>query len=169
MLKMMDNLPARPDPADLSSEIAALARRYRRANGPVMSLVTKLGGSLEARASLIPAALRARIGRVTETALAGAWGLAGAGARRLPVGGRRGSLVAAAASGALGGAGGLATSVAELPVTVAVILHAIRREAVAAGFDPEDPSIRGHACRSLLREARWPRMTGSTPRSCPPG
>ncbi|MGB4825848.1 MAG: hypothetical protein WBP18_00985, partial [Paracoccaceae bacterium] len=65
MLKMMDNLPARPDPADLSSEIAALARRYRRANGPVMSLVTKLGGSLEARVSLIPAALRARIGRVT--------------------------------------------------------------------------------------------------------
>ena len=149
MLKMMDNLPARPDPADLSSEIAALARRYRRANGPVMSLVTKLGGSLEARASLIPAALRARIGRVTETALAGAWGLAGAGARRLPVGGRRGSLVAAAASGALGGAGGLATSVAELPVTVAVILHAIRREAVAAGFDPEDPSIRG-ACLQVF-------------------
>ena len=48
---------------------------------------------------------------------------------------------------AAGGAGGLATSIAELPVTIAVILHAIRRAAAEEGFDPDDPAIRLEALR----------------------
>ena len=34
------------------------------------------------------------------------------------------------------------TSLAELPVTITIILHAIRKAAVANGFDPESPAIR---------------------------
>jgi hypothetical protein len=43
--------------------------------------------------------------------------------------------------------GGIATSIAELPVTITVILHAIRRAAAEEGFDPDDPAIRLEALR----------------------
>ena len=137
-------IPQDPDP---SPEIAALARRYRRANGPLIALVTRLGGSFERQLAMLPASVKGRIGWLTEAAIARAWGLAGAGERRLPTPGKRGAMAAALASGAAGGAGGLATSVAELPVTVALILHAIRAEAVAAGYDPDDPAIRAQCLK----------------------
>lgn len=136
---MTQTLPACPQ-APLT-EIAALARRYRRANGPVMGLVTKLGGSFEKQLALMPAGLRDRAGRLTETALRQAWALAEQGGRRLPDPGRRGHMLAAMAAGAAGGAGGVATALAELPVTVTVILTAIRSEALAAGLDPADPLV----------------------------
>lgn len=136
-------LPAlQPDAApDLAAAIATLAARHRRANGSVMALVTRLGGSFERQLALLPRGFRDRVGAATEAALAGAWGLAGASARRLPDPGRRGRLAAVVASGAAGGAGGLATALAEIPVTVTLILSAIRAEALAAGFDPDDPQV----------------------------
>jgi hypothetical protein len=51
------------------------------------------------------------------------------------------------ASGAAGGAGGLPTALAELPVAVTLILHAIRQAARAEGFDPDDPAIRAECIR----------------------
>ncbi|MES2667153.1 MAG: EcsC family protein [Pseudomonadota bacterium] len=128
--------------AALTDDLAPLVRRYRRANGPMMALVNRLGGSLEGKLGMIPAALRDRIEAVVAQALSAAYGLAARGAQIGPLGGPRGPLIAAMASGAAGGAGGIATSLAELPVTITVILHAIQREAVAAGFDPDDPAIR---------------------------
>ena len=142
---MEDSLPmVLPDP---EPEIETLARRYRRAGGPVVLIMTKLGGGFERQLSVLPEGLRLRVGQVTEAALSASWGLADFGARMLPQPGKRGSMVAAVASGAAGGAGGLATSIAELPVTVTVILHAIRAEAVAAGYDPSDPSIRAECLK----------------------
>jgi hypothetical protein len=136
---MDQTLPPLSD--DTAREIAALAQRYRRANGPVISLVTKLGGSFEKQLSLLPAGFRDRVGQATEAALRQAWGLADQGGRRLPDPGRRGAVAAAMVTGAAGGAGGITTSLAELPVTVTLILHAIRAEAVAAGLDPADPGV----------------------------
>lgn len=141
--------------ANLTSEIEALARRYRRAGGPVVALMTKIGGSLERQFSALPMALRDRVGQLTETALQASWNMADLGGRALDKAApkasaqtaRRGSMFAAVASGAAGGAGGLASSVAELPVTVTVILHAIRAEAKAAGFDPRDPKIRAECLK----------------------
>lgn len=141
----METLPAIAPP-DRSAEIAALARRYRLANGPVMALVNRIGGRLEDRLGAIPDGVRAQIGVVTERALLAAHGLAGAG-DRAPDLGRQGPLAAAMVTGALGGAGGIATSVAELPVTITVILHAIRRAAREAGYDPDDPAIRAECLR----------------------
>ena len=89
----------------------------------------------------LPPRLRSELERVTAAALGTAFGVGGA----VPAVGRRGTLAAAILSGAAGGAGGLATSLAELPVTVTVILKAIREEAEAAGFDPAEPSVRA-AC-----------------------
>ncbi len=130
------------------AEIDALARRWKRANGPVIALMNRFGGTLEAQMGLIPASLRHRIDAVTVQALEGAYGLARQG-DRLPGTGGRGTMVAAMASGAAGGAGGLATAVAELPFTITVLLHAIRREAQAAGYDPDDPWIRAESLRTF--------------------
>ncbi len=128
------------DPADAIAELAA---RYRRANGPVMRLVTKLGGSLESQMSLVPLSLRDQIERTVARALAASYGLAG----RAPDLGERGPMVAVMASGAAGGAGGIATSLAELPVTVTLILNTIRAAAVEAGLDPAEPWVQAECLR----------------------
>lgn len=140
-------LPA-PRLADPAPEIAALARRWRRANGPMMALVTRMGGALETQLSVLPEALRHRIETVTAKALETAYGLAAQGGR-LPETRGRGTMAAAMATGAAGGVGGLATAVAELPFTITVLLHAIRREAAKAGYDPDDPWIRAEALRTF--------------------
>ena len=57
-------LPVLHNPA-ISTEIAELARAYKRANGPVMSLVNRLGGGMEKQMDLLPARLRVEIDRVT--------------------------------------------------------------------------------------------------------
>lgn len=140
---MSDDLPALlpvfADP-ELTTGIAALALRYRRAKGPVVSVITRLGGKLETQMALLPVGVRDRVGSAVEAGLRASWAAASA-ARLGPKVGPRGSMAAAVAAGAAGGAGGLATSMAELPVTVTLILHAIRAEAEAAGYDPDDPHI----------------------------
>lgn len=122
-------------------DIAALAARYRRANGPLMALMNRIGGGVEAQMKALPAPVRDQIGRVTESALLAAFGLAAQGARAPDIG-PQGPMIAVMATGAAGGFGGLPTAIAELPVTVTVILHAIRAAASEAGYDPDDPNIR---------------------------
>jgi len=147
---MDQTLPALPAtlPPDPAPEIAALARRWRKANGPMMALVTRMGGALETQLAVLPRGLRDRIETATAQALDLAYGLAAQG-DRLPATRGRGTLAMALATGAAGGAGGIATAVAEIPFTISVLLHAIRREAVAAGFDPDDPWIRAEALRAF--------------------
>lgn len=141
---MTDNLPTLSAP-DLDREIAALAHAARRANGPLMSLVNRLGGGVERQMALLPPQIRAELERVTAQALMAAHGLAGLGGE----GDGRGTLAAAMATGAAGGAGGMLTSIAELPVTITLILRAIRAEARAAGFDPAEEGIRA-ACLEVF-------------------
>ncbi len=129
--------------ADPGPRIAELARRYKRANGPVMRLVNRMGNTLENQLSVVPDRYRGHVERATAQALETAYGLAG----RAPDMGERGPMMAVLASGAAGGAGGLATSIAELPVTVTLILNAIRAEARAAGYDPDTPAVREECLR----------------------
>lgn len=135
-----------PALSDLSPEIAALAARYRRANGPVIAVLNRLGGSLESQLSALPQSLRDRVDVAAAAALQRAHDLAAQG-RRAPDIGRNGPLAAAVLSGVAGGVGGMATAIAELPVTVTVMLHAIRREAESAGYDPDEPAIRAECLR----------------------
>jgi len=123
--------------------IAALAARHRRANGPVMRVVNRLGGSLESQLALVPAPVREQVERTVARALETSYGLAG----RAPNMGARGPMMAVMASGAAGGAGGIATSLAELPVTVTLILNAIRGTAVEAGLDPAEPWVQAECLR----------------------
>lgn len=143
----MITLPAVIAP-DLDAEITALAQAYRRANGPLMTLINRIGGGLEKQMALIPKPLRAQIEQAVVVALTAAHGVAGL-ADEGPRMGRSASTLAAMATGAAGGAGGLLTSVAEIPVTITVFLHAIRAEAVRAGFDPTEPGVRA-ACLEVF-------------------
>jgi len=140
MDKIMHPIARQEEPDD---QIAALALRYRRANGPVMGLVNRLGGKLESQMALVPDPVRQQIERIVARALETSYGLAG----RAPDMGARGPMVAVLASGAAGGAGGIATSLAELPVTVTVILNAIRAAAMEAGFDPAEPWVQAECLR----------------------
>ncbi len=128
---------------DLATEIAALAGRYRRANGPIMQLMNRLGTSLEGQLGLLPEPMRKQLEAVTAQALEAAYGAA----RRTPDLGARGPMVAVVMSGAAGGAGGMATALAEIPVSVTLILTAIRAEARAAGLDPDDLGVREDCLR----------------------
>ena len=136
----MTNLPARRGP-DLDVEIAGLAHAYGRANGPLLRLVNRMGDGIEAQLARLPVRVRAEVGRVTARALEAAYGAASVGSDAPDVG-RHGVVLAAMATGAIGGAAGLLGSVAEMPVTITVMLHAIRGEALAAGYDPAAPAVR---------------------------
>ncbi|WP_431301267.1 EcsC family protein [Tabrizicola sp. BL-A-41-H6] len=143
----MDQVPAVPAVvADPAPQIAALAVRFKRANGPVMRLVNRLGGSIESKLGLVPAPIRGRIEQVTERALEAAYGVAAQGAR-VPDMGPNGPVYAAMATGAAGGAGGIATSIAELPVTITLILHTIRAAAAEAGYDPDEPWVKAECLK----------------------
>ena len=128
---------------DPALEITGLALRYRRANGPVIRLVNRLGGTLEQQFALVPEGLRHQIEAAVASALHAAYGLAG----RAPDLGPRAPMAAVLISGAAGGIGGLATTLAELPVTVTVILNAIRLAARDAGLDPDEPWVRAECLR----------------------
>lgn len=132
----MDQTPSASP--DLSAQVADLARRYKRANGPVIRLVNRLGGTLENQLSSLPESVRGQIERLTAQALETSYGLAA----HAPDLGQRTPMVAAIATGAAGGAGGLATAVAELPVTVTLFLNTIRSVAREAGLDPNEDWVR---------------------------
>jgi hypothetical protein len=134
-----------PDPG---GEIARLAQRQRRAQGPLMRIINKFGGTVEDQMARLPQSVRTQIERVTAQALQRAVNVAGHG-RAAPDFGPRGAPALAALTGAVGGAGGIATSLAELPITVTVILHAILRAAEAEGFDTTLPEVRAEALRVL--------------------
>lgn len=136
---MKNNLPAPVSDVDL--EVSGLAVRYRRANGPVMALMNRIGGSLEAQLNLLPKGVRDQIEALTAQALSRAMDVAAYGDKARDFG-PRGPMALAMASGAAGGLGGIVTAMAELPVTITIILHAIRRAAANNGFDPDTPSIR---------------------------
>lgn len=136
----MTQLPALKGP-DLEVELTGLAHAYGRANGPLLRLINRLGGRIEAQMRLLPDGVRVEIERAVTAALIRAHGIAAVG-KYAPNLGRRGAVFAAMATGAAGGAAGLAGSLVELPLTITVMLHAIRAEAAAAGYDPDDPAVR---------------------------
>lgn len=127
-----------PSPPDLATQVAELARRYKRANGPVIRLVNRLGATLENQLSALPDSFHAQIERVTAQALQASYAIAA----RTPDLGARGPFAAVIATGAAGGAGGLPTAIAELPVTVTLFLNTIRAEAREAGLDPGEDWVR---------------------------
>lgn len=122
--------------------IADLAQRHRKAGGLVMNLVTFAGSRIENRLEQLPDSVKDRIEGAAAAALERSYRLAGQTQAMVPGIGARGHLAIATLTGAVGGAGGLASALAELPVTVTVIFRALQTIAAAHGYDPADPAVR---------------------------
>lgn len=147
--------PALTDAA--RAEIAALARRQRKAGGLLMKAVNFVGTGVEDGLKLLPAPARGAITRAAAQALTRSYDLAarsragGRGGLRAAlaraVRGDRAHKVVAAATGAMGGAGGLVTTLAEIPVATAVIFRAVQGVAEAHGEDPGSEETRAECLR----------------------
>ncbi|MCV2880559.1 EcsC family protein [Actibacterium sp. XHP0104] len=139
----MSNLvPHNPIP-DVDAALDALARRYRQAGGFGIEALNMVGGQAENLLERLPAPVRSRLDTATAQALRAAFDVAHLSrGGRIPDGTGWQNTLVTGAMGAAGGLGGLPTALAELPVTVTVLLRAIQGIAASHGFDPADPAVR---------------------------
>jgi hypothetical protein len=139
-------------PLDVDAEIKALAKRYRSANSVGMQLLNVVGGQAENLLERLPDSAKDKLEVAAERALRSA--LEAAGKTRGVVPDQRGWLntAVATAMGAAGGMGGLPSALAELPVTVTVLMRAMLGIAAEHGFDPEEPEV-AQACLMVFASA----------------
>ena len=133
-----NTLPVR---IDVEGELDALARRYKGAGGLGISVLNLIGGSAENLLDRLPDAVRRNLERATLVALRQA--MRAAHSSRSVVPDQKGWLNQAVTSalGAAGGAGGLPTALAELPVTTTLLLRCIQGVAVEHGFDASAENV----------------------------
>ena len=128
-------------PMDTQIAISELARRHKAAGGVGLQVLNMIGGRAENLLERLPDQVKVGLEGATERALLVA--MQAAKQSRAVVPDQKGWLNTAVttAMGAVGGAGGLPTALAELPVTTTVLLRAIQGIAAEYGFDPNDPSV----------------------------
>ncbi|WP_026756362.1 EcsC family protein [Sediminimonas qiaohouensis] len=140
---MTEILPPAPSAApDLEAELAALARRYRGADGAAMRLLTQLGTQAETLLERLPDDLRGGLNGLTSRALEQAMGAAHSSRGWVGDQPAWAKTALATALGGFGGAGGLPGAMVELPVTTTLLLRAIQDVAAGNGFDPGAESVR---------------------------
>lgn len=136
---MTDMTPDLRGPAlvlDRHAEMQRLAQRYGDAGSLGLDLLNALGLRAEDLFQHLPVRLRDRLDGVTERALGEAMRVAHVSRRAGKWEPEWFNRVLAGALGAAGGFGGAPTALAEVPVTVVVLLREIQSEAVRLGFDP---------------------------------
>lgn len=128
-------------PVDVDQHLDQLARRYKGAGGGAVELLNIVGGRAEGLLDRLP--VTARNGLQDATRLALEQAMKAAHGSRGMVPDQKGWLNTAigTAMGAAGGAGGLPTALAELPVTTTLLLRIIQGVAVEHGFDPASESV----------------------------
>ncbi len=128
-------------PLDTRTAITHLARRHKAAGGVGLQVLNMIGGRAENLLERLPNSVKLGLEGATERALKIA--LTAAKQSRGVVPDQKGWLNTAVttAMGAVGGAGGLPTALAELPVTTTVLLRAIQGIAAEYEFDPNDPAV----------------------------
>lgn len=126
--------------------IGQLARRQDGAQGHLMRAITALGGQVEHGLGMLPAPMRKQVEEAARQALRQSYHLASRsrdlGPLQRALATDRAHKIAAALSGAVGGVGGLATSVAELPLATTMIFRAIQGVAQTHGEDPQTEEVR---------------------------
>lgn len=122
--------------------IDALAKRHKAANGIGMQLMGAVGGSAENLLERLPDRVKDRLEGATRAALETSFNAAARSRGLISDRSDWLNTVIATAMGVAGGAGGLATSLAELPVTTTVLLRAIQGIAAEHGFDPAEEDVR---------------------------
>ncbi len=128
---------------DLDKEIALIAKRYRKAGGVGIQVLNLVGGQAENLLEKLPDQVKDHLEDATKKALNLALAAATRSRGIVPDQSTWLNTVAATAMGAAGGAGGLPTALAELPVTTTVLLRAIQGIAAEYGLDPAEPEIQG--------------------------
>ncbi len=143
------------------TELNALAKRHRAASGPVMQVISFVGGSAEGLLGKLPAPVRNGLEGATERALEGA--LTAAARSRDMVADRPDWMNTALsmAMGAAGGFGGLPGALAELPFTVTMLMRAIQGIAAEHGFDPASDEVRMECLRVFASAGPLARDDGS--------
>lgn len=146
----IDRVPAVRRGSDreaLAREVARLAAIEAGAGTGLMKVVTRLGTSLEGSLARLSAQQRAGIEKAVISGLELSYRLAAESHGGAPVaqegaGRDRGHRLAAAATGAVGGLGGLPATVVELPATITVMFRAVQAVARAHGEDMSDADTR---------------------------
>lgn len=133
--------PATPLSDEARTLIKALAQRQHGARSLLMAVITRVGGQVETGIKALPDTVQTRLNDIARTALTRSYDMAH---RSHSIGPRsaRAHKMAASVTGAFGGAGGLATSVVEMPVAITMIFRAVQQIAIKNGFDAADQSTR---------------------------
>jgi hypothetical protein len=131
-----------PVAIDVEAELEKIARRYKGAGGVGINVLNLIGGQAENLLERLPAKVRTQLEAATVSALNHAMTAAHKSRGRVPDQASWLNSAVSAAMGAAGGAGGLPTALAELPVTTTLLLRVIEGVAVEHGFDPELESVR---------------------------
>lgn len=129
-------------PDAVQRQVADLARRARKVNGPMMRALNSFGGKAEAWMAALPLPARQAFDNFARQTLVGLYHGAGQAKKSLPDLGSGGHKWAAALSGAAGGSAGMASAMVELPATVMLMFGAMQRAASDAGYDPDAEDIR---------------------------
>jgi hypothetical protein len=138
---------AKRKPLDVEARLSELARRHRSAGGLGMRLVSLAGGTAENLLERLPDKVKDRLEGATKAALEKALDAAAVSRGVVPDKGDWLNSVVTAALGAAGGAGGLPTALAELPVTTTILMRAIQGIAAEHGYDPTDDATRADCVR----------------------
>jgi EcsC protein family len=130
-----------PIPIDVDAQLQEIATRYKQAGGLGITLLNLIGGSAESLLKNLPEAVRGNLEAATLAALNHAMKAAHSSRAVVPDQKSWLNQTVTAAMGAAGGAGGLPTALAELPVTTTLLLRVIQGVAVQHGFDPASENV----------------------------
>ena len=137
-MDISSNLPA---PIDVDARLDEIALRYKQAGGLGINVLNLIGGSAENLLDRLPSGVRSNLEAATIKALNHAMKAAHSSRAVVPDQKSWLNQTVTAAMGAAGGAGGLPTALAELPVTTTLLLRVIQGVAVEHGFDPEAENV----------------------------
>ncbi|AXI48788.1 protein EcsC [Sulfitobacter sp. SK012] len=137
-MKLETNLPAT---VDVEARLNAIAKRYREAGGVGINVLNVIGGQADGLLDRLPGPVRRNLEVATVKALTQAMKAAHTSRGVVPDQASWLNTAVSAAMGAAGGAGGLPTALAELPVTTTLLLRVIQGVAVEHGFDADAENV----------------------------
>jgi hypothetical protein len=130
-----------PTVIDVDARLDEIAIRYKQAGGVGINVLNLIGGSAENLIDKLPSGVRGNLEAATVKALEQAMKLAHSSRSYVPDQKSWLNQAASTAMGAAGGAGGLPTALAELPVTTTLLLRVIQGVAVEHGFDAASDNV----------------------------
>ncbi|WP_136441135.1 EcsC family protein [Pacificoceanicola onchidii] len=157
----MENSDLVQETVDVEKAIADLAARYTAAGNFGVQVLNVLNWPAESLIERLPENARAKLETATVRGLEAAMSAA-SGTRSLIKDQKNWvNTATTTAVGVVGGLGGLTTALAELPVTVTMLMRSVQAVAAEHGFDPDEEQTRKDAL--LVFAAAGPLVQGKTP------